>query len=99
MSSGWLSFRELDERAGRPKGEAFRAFRRLESGWREGEDYRLLRSADAEVASELIALREQERIYRSSVTVVLLSPTRSAELLSLLSGVADRPAEAAQSQQ
>lgn len=99
MSGEWLSFRELDERAGTPKGEAFRAFRRLESGWQEGSDYRLLRSDDPAVVDELATLRAAERIYRSSVSVVLLSPARSGELLALLRGAADHRPEAPQSQQ
>lgn len=99
MTEGWLSFRELDERAGRPKGEAFRAFRRLESGWLDGRDYRLLRSDDPGVAAELAALREQQRVYRSSVSVVLLSPARASELLARLSGITDPASEAPQSQQ
>jgi len=99
MTEGWLSFRELDERAGRPKGEAFRVFRRLEPGWLEGRDYRLLRRDDPGAAAELTTLREQQRVYRSSVSVVLLSPARSDELLALLSGITSAVPEASQSQQ
>ena len=99
MSEGWLSFRELDERAGTPKGEAFRAFRRLESSWHEGQDYRLLRSDDPAVSEELAALRGAGRIYPSSVSVVLLSPTRAAQLLAVISGSVSAGPDAAQDQQ
>ncbi|MDP3858116.1 MAG: hypothetical protein Q8Q73_10210 [Stagnimonas sp.] len=99
MNPDWLSLRELDARAARPKGEAFRAFRRLEAGWQQGLDYRLLRTDDAGAAAEIADLRAQGRIYPSSVSVLLLSPARSAQLLALLSGTGGTPAEAAQSQQ
>lgn len=99
MNPDWLSLRELDERAARPKGEAFRAFRRLEAGWQQDLDYRLLRVDDADAAAEIASLRAAGRIYPSSVSVVLLSPARSAQLLALLSGTAGTAAEAPQSQQ
>ena len=77
-SGGWVSLRELDERLGQPKGAAFRAFRR--AGFAEGRDFRLLDSARD--AAEIAALRAAERIYRSSVNVVLLSRA-SADRLAL----------------
>lgn len=95
--SDWLSFRELDRRAGRPKGEAFRAFRRLERSWREGEDFVQLR---AELAPELIErLRRDDRLYPASPHAVLVSPARCRQLLMLLAGGADPATETPQSQQ
>lgn len=90
----WLGFRELDLRAGTPKGEAFRAFRRLEAGWREGSDYLQLRAEDAPAA--IAALRAAGRIYPSSPHALLVAPARCTEILALL---AQQIAESAQSQQ
>jgi hypothetical protein len=44
---GWLTLKELDQGAGRPKGSAFRAFKRLEPGWHEGEHFEALRDGAA----------------------------------------------------
>lgn len=82
MSEAWPGFKQLDEAAARPKGEAFRAFRRLERQWRQGQDYRLLQ-ADVD-AAEIAELKRSGRVYRSSANVVLLAPTRAAELLAIL---------------
>lgn len=77
-----LSFRELDERSGRIKGSAFRAFKRIEAELLEGRDFRLLRQGtdDAEIA----LLRQQNRIYRSSVHIVLLSEAAATRVLKTL---------------
>jgi hypothetical protein len=99
VNADWLSLRELDERAARSKGEAFRAFRRLEAGWQQDLDYRLLRVDDACVAAEIASLRAAGRIYPSSISVVLLAPARATQLLALLSGTGAAPGDAAQSQQ
>lgn len=77
-----LSFRELDECSGRIKGSAFRAFKRIEAELLEGRDFRLLRQGtdDAEIA----LLRQQNRIYRSSVHIVLLSEAAATRVLKTL---------------
>lgn len=69
----WLTFKELDSRVGLAKGSAFRAFKALESELDEGRDFRVLDSQRD--AAELAALRAADRVYRSSVKVVVLSPT------------------------
>ena len=86
MSAGldeWVTLRELDRSAGRPKGSAFRAFKRLDPGWREGQDYRLLQPERDRPGIE--ALRAGGRIYVSSRTVILLSAGAARRLLEVLS--------------
>lgn len=68
--ANWVSLRELDEAAGKPKGTAFRAFKRLASQLAELRDFRLLDARRD--AGQIAALRE--RIYRSSRNVLLFSP-------------------------
>ncbi|MDP3294857.1 MAG: hypothetical protein Q8M37_08965 [Nevskia sp.] len=74
--SGWLSMRELDEVAGLAKGSAFRAFKSIASSLVEGTDYVVLdhRTAEGLAASLMV----QNRLYRSSIAPVLLSPTAAA---------------------
>lgn len=86
MSASWHSFKDLDEAAGLPKGEAFRAFRRLERFWLQDRDYRLLQ-ANAD-AAEIAELKHSGRVYRSSANVVLLAPARAEELLAILRNTA-----------
>ena len=68
--SAWHTLKELDAAAGLPKGSAFRAFKRLEPGLREGDDFRVLRPGadDAEIA----ALRAAGRLYGASRLAILL---------------------------
>lgn len=87
MNTGWLSFKQIDEAAAQPKGEAFRAFRRLERQWRQDQDYRLLRS-DLD-AAEIAELKRSGQVYRSSANVVLLAPARAAQLLAILRSAAN----------
>jgi len=77
-----LSFRELDERSGRIKGSAFQAFKRIEAELLEGQDFRLLRQGVND--TEIAALRERNRIYRSSVNIVLLSEAAAMRILKTL---------------
>lgn len=70
--NGWATLRDLDQAAGMPKGTAFRAFKQLESSWREGADYRVLRPGRDD--AELLALRGSRRLYAASRVGVLLSP-------------------------
>ena len=78
------TFRELDEATGQPKGAAFRAFKRLEPGLREGQDFQLLWPGrdDARIGE----LRAQDRVYRNSVNIVLLDDALAERLLKHLSG-------------
>ncbi|MEE4380180.1 MAG: hypothetical protein V2J55_22050 [Candidatus Competibacteraceae bacterium] len=66
-----LSFKEIDTLHQRPKGTAFRAFKRLIEQLREGEHYHYL-AADSHRA-EIEALRQQGRIYPSTINVVLMT--------------------------
>lgn len=70
---GWFTLKELDQAAGRPKGSAFRAFKRLEPGWREGTHFEALREG-----AELAALRASGRLYAASRVGILLSPAAAA---------------------
>lgn len=74
----WLTLRELDQRLGLPKGSAFRSFKKLEPDLAEGRDYRLLQARHD--SAEIAALRGADRIYRSSVSVVLLTPALAQRL-------------------
>ena len=78
--SEWVTFRDLDRRAGQAKGWAFRRFKALEPTLAEGRDYRVLRP-DGD-AAEIAALWALERIYPSSVTVVLLTPAVAERVAS-----------------
>lgn len=79
----WLSLCEIDRQAGTAKGAAFRCFKRLERGLREGVDYCLLHAErDREVIDQL---RQCGRIYAGSVNVVLLAPETARCLVDVLS--------------
>jgi hypothetical protein len=80
----WVSLRELDERLGLAKGAAFRAFKR--AGLTEGRDFRVLDATRD--AAEIAQLRARDRIWRSSVNVVLLSPRAAARVAAALRGPA-----------
>ena len=80
----WRTLKELDVAAGRPKGTAFRAFKRLEPGWREGTQFRVLRPGRD--AAELDALRADGRLYASSRIGILLSPPAADAVRAALAG-------------
>ena len=68
----WLTLRECDQRVGSPKGTAFRAFKSSRDRWVEGRDFQRL---DAQLhAPDIQRLRSGNRLYDSTVHVVLLSP-------------------------
>lgn len=78
----WLSLREIDNAAGAAKGAAFRAFKVLEGTFDEGRDYAVLHAdRDREAISQL---RVRERIYASSINVLLLSPDAAARVAAAL---------------
>lgn len=78
----WRTFRELDQVLAQPKGTAFRGFKALEPQLQEGRDFRLLQAGrdDAEIGH----LRAEQRIYQSSVNVVLLSDATATRILRWL---------------
>jgi hypothetical protein len=65
-----MTFRTLDQLMEAPKGTAFRAFKQVLDELEEGRDHQRLVSGQDEVA--ISELKEQGRIYPSSVHVVLL---------------------------
>ena len=71
MSTGGYTLREVDERFGRPKGSAFRAFKRRRKALRENVDFIVLPADSAR--ADIERLRAAGRIYRSSVNVVVLT--------------------------
>lgn len=73
MTTEGYTLREVDLRLGRPKGSAFRAFKRQRTMLRENIDFIVL-SARADNA-EIERLRTEGRIYRSSVNVIILAGT------------------------
>ncbi|HVT36960.1 MAG TPA: hypothetical protein VHE37_15325 [Nevskiaceae bacterium] len=75
---GWITLREIDARLGQSKGTAFRRFKQLEPALREGADFVVL---DAQRdRAQIDALRAQQRIYASSINVILLSPSSAQRL-------------------
>lgn len=66
-----LSFRQIDERHGVPKGTTFRIFKRRRDLLVEGDDYFYL---PADAHGEMIdRLRDEGRIYPSTVHLVLIT--------------------------
>ena len=78
MSTTWRTLKELDGALGRPKGTAFRAFKRFEPSWSEGSDYRVLHPEHD--AAEIEALRAAGRVYRASRAVILISEDAAARI-------------------
>lgn len=67
------TFKQLDELYCRPKGSAFRVFKRLEAQWLEGEHFYCI---DSRNQPELFAdLRRSGRLYPSTVNAVLIAET------------------------
>ena len=71
MDAKGYTLREIDERLGRRKGSAFRAFKRHRHSLRENVDFTVLPARTAR--AEIERLRAQGRIYRSSINVVILA--------------------------
>ena len=71
MTNEGYTLREIDVRLGRPKGSAFRAFKRQRKALRETIDFTLLPAHTAKV--EIERLRATGRIYRSSINVIVLT--------------------------
>ena len=71
MHATGYTLREIDERLGRRKGSAFRAFKRQRHSLRETIDFTVLPAHTAQ--AEIERLRAEGRIYRSSINVVILA--------------------------
>ena len=71
MTAGGYTLREIDTRLGRPKGSAFRAFKRQREALRENIDFTVLPARTAKARIE--RLQRAGRIYRSSINVIVLT--------------------------
>lgn len=76
------SFRELDERLGRPKGSAFRAFKALGATLVEGRDFHCCDSRVDELLFQV--LYDSGRLYPGTVNGVLLGPGAQAAIAARL---------------
>ena len=74
----WKSFRELDEEWKTRKGTAFIAFKRALPTLREGIDFLYL--SHLQQQDEIDQLRAANRIYPSSVNIVLLAGKTAGRL-------------------
>lgn len=81
-TGSWQSLHDIDRQAGTPKGAAFRAFRRHAQHWQEGTDFVVLDAARD--AARITALRQQGRLYASSVKAILVADQRAAVLIDEL---------------
>ena len=87
--SAGYTFKEVDTRYGRPKGTAFREFKRLGGRLRESRDFHLLTAgADAELIAELRAAR---RVYSSTVNAVVLTESGYRLVRERIEGEASDP--------
>lgn len=80
--AAWQTMRDLDTRAGRVKGTAFRAFKRRVANLREGTDFIVMNGADDDALAA--PLRAAKRIYRGSVHPVLLAPAAAREIFDTI---------------
>jgi hypothetical protein len=77
-----LTFREMDQRHGRAKGDAFRAFKALAAQLVEGQDFHCCDSRlDGE---EFDLLEASKRLYPGTVNGVLLAPSAQAAIAARL---------------
>ena len=80
--------RELDVEAGVAKGTAFRAFKQLAARLIEGQDFLVL---DHQMHADLAAaLHAHDRLYRGSVTPVLLAPEAAARVRAAIGAMNTR---------
>lgn len=88
--SGWQTMRELDAAATAVKGTAFRAFKQVVGDLTEGQDFIVL---DHQTHANLAAaLHAAERLYRNSVSPVLLAPSAAYRVREAMNGLdAPRP--------
>lgn len=76
----YATLREIDQSLRLDKGAAFREFKRIAPELSEGRDYRVLRAAEDREA--ITRLRNNARVYGSSLNVVLLSPATRDKILA-----------------
>jgi len=76
------TFKQIDEMLGRPKGAAFRAFKRMQHRLIEGEHFYCVDArVDADAVSEL---RQAGKIYTSTVNAVFITESGLTLLLAEL---------------
>ena len=66
-----LSFRQVDELNGLPKGSAFRLFKHFQVEMREGSDYFYLDAAGNQ--SFIESLRRDGKVYPATINLVLIT--------------------------
>lgn len=74
----WISFKELDLANNRRKGDSFKLFKALESQLVEGLDFLWLSAT--EHGAQIAELKQQGRIYPTSINVVLVSAATASKL-------------------
>jgi len=91
MDKDWITLRECDEAEQAAKGSAFRAFRSIEANWQEPRDFCVLHHQhDRALIDEL---RVQQRIYASTVNLLLASPALAAAVRTQMRRRITDPAE------
>ena len=91
MEPDWITLRECDEAENAAKGSAFRAFKRIEAQWSEPRDFRVLHHDHDRSAID--ALRMRQRIYASTVNLLLLSPALATAVRTQMRRMITDPAE------
>ncbi|MDB5970717.1 MAG: hypothetical protein JWQ90_3167 [Hydrocarboniphaga sp.] len=91
MEKNWITLREVDEAEHAAKGTAFRAFRRIEAHWSEPQDFRVLHHDDDRAIID--SLRAKQRIYSSTVNLLLLSPALATAVRAQMRRMITDPAE------
>ncbi|MEQ6342603.1 MAG: ORF6N domain-containing protein [Gammaproteobacteria bacterium] len=82
QNSHLKTFKQIDEMLSRPKGTAFRAFKRMQHRFIEGEHFYCV---DARVDADAVAeLRQAGKIYISTVNVVFITESGLPLLLAEL---------------
>ena len=77
------TFKQIDEMVGRPKGAAFRAFKRTQHRLIEGEHFYCV---DARVDADAVSqLRQAGKIYTSTVNAVFITESGLPLLLAEIS--------------
>lgn len=77
----WFSFKELDNLNQTTKGESFRLFKKVEQELKEGVDYLWLSAT--EHSEQIAVLKQQDRVYSTSINVVLVSAATASKLSPL----------------
>jgi hypothetical protein len=82
------TFREFDERHGVPKGTAFRLFKRLAPGLREGRDFWCCDGRTDPAAFARVA--REHRLYAGTINAVLLGEAACRAMADALAAAGGR---------